>query len=33
MPRTLAHARGNLAKYPRFARLRGLLATHVVELQ
>ena len=25
MPRTLAHVKTNLAKYPRFARLRGLL--------
>jgi aminoglycoside/choline kinase family phosphotransferase len=25
MPRTLSHVRGNLAKYPRFARLRELL--------
>jgi len=33
IPRTLTHARANLAKYPRFARLRGLLATHVAELQ
>ena len=33
IPRTLTHARASLAKYPRFARLRELLATHVVELQ
>jgi N-acetylmuramate 1-kinase len=33
MPRTLRYARTNLAKYPRFARLRELLATHVEELE
>jgi len=32
MPRTLRYARTNLAKYPRFARLRELLAVHVEEL-
>ena len=32
MPRTLRYARSNLEKYPRFARLRELLATHVDEL-
>jgi N-acetylmuramate 1-kinase len=32
MPRTLRYARTNLAKYPRFARLRDLLAAHVEEL-
>ncbi len=32
MPRTLRFARSNLEKYPRFARLRELLATHVDEL-
>jgi aminoglycoside/choline kinase family phosphotransferase len=32
MPRTLRYARSNLEKYPRFARLRGLLAAHVDEL-
>src|SRR5471032_2816221 len=32
MPRTLRYARTNLEKYPRFARLRGLLAAHVDEL-
>ena len=32
MPRTLHYARANLEKYPRFARLRELLATHVEEL-
>ena len=33
MPRTLRYARTNLAKYPRFARLRELLAKHVDELE
>jgi aminoglycoside/choline kinase family phosphotransferase len=32
MPRTLRYARSNLEKYPRFARLRELLARHVEEL-
>jgi aminoglycoside/choline kinase family phosphotransferase len=32
MPRTLRYARTNLHKYPRFARLRDILATHVEEL-
>jgi len=32
IPRTLRYARSNLEKYPRFARLRELLATHVEEL-
>jgi hypothetical protein len=32
IPRTLRYARTNLAKYPRFARLRGILAAHVEEL-
>jgi len=32
MPRTLRYARTNLEKYPRFARLRELLAPHVEEL-
>jgi aminoglycoside/choline kinase family phosphotransferase len=32
IPRTLRYARTNLEKYPRFARLRELLATHVEEL-
>ena len=32
MPRTLRYARTNLEKYPRFARLRGLLAEHIEEL-
>jgi aminoglycoside/choline kinase family phosphotransferase len=31
IPRTLRYARENLVKYPRFARLRGLLAAHVEE--
>jgi aminoglycoside/choline kinase family phosphotransferase len=33
MPRTLRFARTNLAKYPRFERLRELLAAHVEELR
>jgi hypothetical protein len=33
MPRTLRHARTNLTKYPRFSRLRDLLATHIEELR
>ena len=33
IPRTLNFARGNLARYPRFARLRELLADHVEELR
>ncbi len=32
IPRTLKHVRDNLEKYPRFARLRGLLAVHIDEL-
>ena len=32
IPRTLRYAKTNLEKYPRFARLRELLATHVEEL-
>jgi hypothetical protein len=32
IPRTLRYARTNLEKYPRFARLLGLLAAHVEEL-
>ena len=32
MPRTLRYVRDNLEKYPRFARLRDLLAAHVDEL-
>ena len=31
MPRTIEYARTNLARYPRFDRLRDLLATHIVE--
>jgi len=33
MPRTLRHARTNISRYPRFARLRELLAAHVEELR
>src|SRR5204862_1654869 len=33
MPRTLRYARINLEKYPRFARLRDILATHIEELR
>jgi N-acetylmuramate 1-kinase len=33
IPRTLRYARVNLAKYPRFARLRELLAAHLEELR
>jgi len=33
IPRTLNFARGNLARYPRFARLRELLADHLEELR
>jgi aminoglycoside/choline kinase family phosphotransferase len=32
MPRTLRYARTNLEKYPRFARLREILAGHIDEL-
>lgn len=32
MPRTLNYVRANLRKYPRFARLRELLALHIEEL-
>jgi aminoglycoside/choline kinase family phosphotransferase len=32
IPRTLRYARTNLGKYPRFARLREILAAHVEEL-
>jgi hypothetical protein len=32
IPRTLRYARSNLEKYPRFARLREILAGHVEEL-
>jgi aminoglycoside/choline kinase family phosphotransferase len=33
IPRTLNSARANLLRYPRFARLRGLLAEHLDELR
>ena len=33
MPRTLHYARANLEKYPRFARLRELLASHIEEFK
>jgi aminoglycoside/choline kinase family phosphotransferase len=33
MPRTLSHVRRNLSRYPRFGRLRDLLATFVEELR
>ena len=33
MPRTLRYARENLIKYPRFERLRGLLAAHMEEFR
>jgi len=33
MPRTLRYAKTNLEKYPRFARLREILSTHVEELR
>ena len=33
MPRTLRYARTNLERYPRFARLRELLANHIEELR
>jgi aminoglycoside/choline kinase family phosphotransferase len=33
IPRTLRHARTNLERYPRFARLREVLAGHVEELR
>jgi aminoglycoside/choline kinase family phosphotransferase len=33
VPRTLAHVRTNLERYPRFKRLRRLLATHLPELR
>ncbi len=32
IPRTLNYVRANLAKYPRFGRLRAILATHLEEL-
>ncbi len=33
IPRTLTYARGNLVRYPRFGRLRELLASHLDELR
>jgi aminoglycoside/choline kinase family phosphotransferase len=33
IPRTLRHVRTNLDRYPRFARLRELLAEHIEELR
>lgn len=33
IPRTLGHVRSNLGRYPRFARLRELLADHLPELR
>lgn len=33
IPRTLRHARTNLSRYPRFARLRELLAAHIDEFK
>jgi N-acetylmuramate 1-kinase len=33
IPRTLNHVRRNLAKYPRFERLRDILSDVVEELQ
>ena len=33
MPRTLRYVRANLERYPRFARLRELLAAHLEELR
>jgi aminoglycoside/choline kinase family phosphotransferase len=33
IPRTLRYARTNLAQYPRFARLREILAAHIEELR
>jgi N-acetylmuramate 1-kinase len=33
MPRTLRYARANLKRYPRFGRLRELLAAHIEELR
>jgi N-acetylmuramate 1-kinase len=33
MPRTLRYARTNLERYPRFARLRDVLAAHIDELK
>ena len=33
IPRTLSYAKGNLERYPRFARLRELLAAHLDEMR
>ena len=33
IPRTLRYVRANLARYPRFLRLRDLLSEHCKELQ
>jgi aminoglycoside/choline kinase family phosphotransferase len=33
IPRTLTYAKANLDRYPRFARLRALLAEHLDELR
>jgi aminoglycoside/choline kinase family phosphotransferase len=33
IPRTLTYARANLERYPRFGRLRDLLAEHLDELR
>ncbi len=33
IPRTLRYAQRNLAKYPRFARLRDLLSARIEELR
>jgi hypothetical protein len=33
MPRTLRYVRTNLEKYPRFERLRDVLARHIEELR
>jgi aminoglycoside/choline kinase family phosphotransferase len=33
IPRTLRHARTNISAYPRFARLRELLAVYIEELR
>ena len=33
IPRTLRYARTNLERYPRFGRLRDLLAAHIDELR
>jgi aminoglycoside/choline kinase family phosphotransferase len=33
MPRTLNYVRDNIARYPRFARIGGILAAHIPELR